>query len=231
MGLKCWTKGEHQISKLQLQLECVCVLHSVWNSISLMEAEHANCHHSLLTLPSANLAATSKVAHSCMHHILSLQQYCIEGIFQHIETVQYVATVQTLLQYVATPTSLQYCSVAKLQQCKNFNHLVHAPSGLSGREQALWAKQMHVMADWGVMRPICCATSVPSPSHLIKICMPDRNGYLAKSRCCLIILSAVPYQGSEFLFKFQSNLFQLTCFGTLLAQQSLVVSITSWTSF
>ena len=81
-----------------------------------MEAEHANCHHSLLTLPSANLAATSKVAHSCIHHILSLQQYCIEGIFQHVETVQYVATVQTLLQYVATPTSLQYCSIAKLMQ-------------------------------------------------------------------------------------------------------------------
>ena len=38
---------------------------------------------------------------------------------------------------------------------------------------------------------MCCVTSVPSPSHLIKICMPDRNGYLAKSRCCQIILSAV----------------------------------------
>ena len=116
MGLKCWTKGEHQISKLQLQLECVCVLHSVWNSISLMEAEHANCHHSLLTLPSANLAATSKVAHSCMHHIylcnnIVLREY--SNMLKQYNMLQQYKHCYNMLQHQ------QVCSIVALQNCSN----------------------------------------------------------------------------------------------------------------
>ena len=187
---------------------CVCALHSVWNSISLLEAEHANRHHSLLTLPSANLAANSKVAHRCLHHLslcnnIVLREY--SNMLKQYNMLQQYKHCYNMLQH------LQVCSIAALQNwCKNFNHLVHASSGLSGREQALWAKQMHVMADWGVMRPISCVTSVPSPSHLIKICMPDRNSYLAKSRCCQIILSAArllcQIKALNFYFEFQSNL-------------------------
>ena len=166
------------------------------------------CHHSLLTLPSANLAATSKVAHRCLHHISLCNNIVLR---EYSNMLQQYIHCYNMLRHRGSITSLQYCSLAKLQQCKNFNHLVHASSGLSGREQALWAKQMHVMADWGVMRPICCVTRVPSPSHSIKICMPDRNGHLAKSRCCQIILSAARLlchiKALNFHFKFRSNLF------------------------
>ena len=230
MGLKCWTKGEHQISKLQLQLVYVhCTRYEIPSVLWRQSMPIAITHFSHFPrqtwrqLPKSHIAACIT---SYLCNNIVLREY--SNMLKQYNMLQQYKHCYSMLQH------LQVCSVAALQNwCKNFNHLVHASSGLSGREQALWAKQMHVMADWGVMRPICCVTSVPSPSHLIKICMPDRNGYLAKSRCCLIILSAVPYQGSEFLFKFQSNLFQLTCFGTLHAQllQSLVVSRTFWTSF
>ena len=142
---------------------------------------------------------------------------------------------------ICSIVSLQYRSIAKLQQCKNFNHLVHALSGLSGREQALWAKHMHVMADWGVMRPICCVTSVPPPST-VKV-LHTRSRYVCLTEmatlpnpdvvrlfcllqdCCAISMLWI------FVLNSKAICFQLTCFGTLHAQQSLVVSITSWTSF
>ena len=95
---------------------CVCALHSVWNSISLMEAEHANCHHSLLTLPSANLAATSKVAHSCVHHIylcnnIVLREY--SNMLKQYNMLQQYKHCYNMLQH------LQVCSIVALQNCSN----------------------------------------------------------------------------------------------------------------
>ena len=79
-----------------------------------MEAEHANCHHSLLTLPSANLAATSKVAHSCMHHIYLCNNIVLREYSNMLK--QYNMLQQYKHCYNMLPTSLQYCSIAKLMQ-------------------------------------------------------------------------------------------------------------------
>ena len=81
-----------------------------------MEAEHANCHHSLLTLPSANLAATSKVAHSCMHHIflcnnIVLREY--SNMLKQYNMLQQYKHCYNMLQH------LQVCSIVALQNCSN----------------------------------------------------------------------------------------------------------------
>ena len=163
----------------------------------------------------------TNIRYGCMLHI----SFCNNIVLrEYSNMLQQYTQCYNMLQHLGSITSLQHCSIAELQHCKNFNHRVHAPSGLSGREQALWAKQMHVMADWGVMRPICCVTSVPPPSSVkvlhtrsrYVLCMPERNGYLAKSRCCQIILSAARLlchiNALNFCFKFQSNLFSAHLF-------------------
>ena len=140
-GSKCWTKGRlkvHQISKLQLLLECVCVLHWVWNSISLMEAEHAITHFSHFPrqtwrqLPKSHIGA------------------CITYLFA---TILYWGNIPTCYNSTYTVTiccntvaALQVCSIVALQNYSNAKTSItvctHRPVCLGGSKHCGQSKCM-----------------------------------------------------------------------------------------